>query len=317
MQPLHVVFGAGQVGFPLAQALLAQGHRVRVVRRGAGEVPAGAEVLRGDAFDRSFCLEAAAGAAVVYHCLNTAYSAKAWARELPVLQDNLIAAAGRAGARLVVFENLYMHGRPEGVLNDDSPVRPLSRKGELRAALSAALFDAHRAGTVRVVSGRSPHLFGPLVSQSQVGEHLFTRVLAGKSAQVMGDPSRRHSFAYAPDVGRALAALGTAGDEVCGRSHVLPVVTTSSAAEFYQALFAQLGVSPRLEPTSRLMLRLVGVFAPPLREMVEMQYEWEQDYVVDDAAFLARFRFVPTPLDVALAETARWAKATYAQARAA
>jgi hypothetical protein len=38
---LHVVFGAGQVGYPLAQRLLAGGKRVRIVKRSAAGIPAG------------------------------------------------------------------------------------------------------------------------------------------------------------------------------------------------------------------------------------------------------------------------------------
>jgi hypothetical protein len=38
---LHVVFGAGQVGYPLAQGLLAGGKRVRIVKRSAADIPAG------------------------------------------------------------------------------------------------------------------------------------------------------------------------------------------------------------------------------------------------------------------------------------
>ncbi|NOT20474.1 MAG: NAD-dependent epimerase, partial [Sideroxydans sp.] len=42
---LHVVFGSGQVGYPLAQKLLEVGKRVRVVKRSQGDVPEGAETM--------------------------------------------------------------------------------------------------------------------------------------------------------------------------------------------------------------------------------------------------------------------------------
>jgi siroheme synthase (precorrin-2 oxidase/ferrochelatase) len=48
-QELHVVFGAGQVGTPLAALLLDAGKRVRVVRRSSGAVTPGVELLTGDA----------------------------------------------------------------------------------------------------------------------------------------------------------------------------------------------------------------------------------------------------------------------------
>lgn len=72
---LHVVFGAGQVGTPLAARLLEAGKRVRVVRRSSGTITPGAEILPGDAADSTFCLEAVRGAVAVYHCMNPPYIA--------------------------------------------------------------------------------------------------------------------------------------------------------------------------------------------------------------------------------------------------
>lgn len=46
---LHVVFGAGQVGMPLAARLLNAEKRVRVVKRSPGGAISGAELLLGDA----------------------------------------------------------------------------------------------------------------------------------------------------------------------------------------------------------------------------------------------------------------------------
>jgi len=307
---LHVVFGSGQVGAPLVQELVARGHRVRVVRRTQGAASAGVELAVGNAFDRTVCVQNAQSATAVYHCLNVAYSTKAWADELPKFQENLIEAAGRTGARLVVLENLYMLGRPNGPLNEHTPAQPASRKGELRRKLSEALFAAHRAGTVKVVAGRASDLFGPGVSQSQIGENLFARVLAGKSAQVFGDPDALHSFSYAPDVARGLAALGST-DEALGQPWMLPVMPQMSSRALYEKLFAELEVEPKLQSISPFMLSMLGFFMPALRELREMNYQWEDDFVVDDARFRERFKFGPTPLDDALRATAAWAVRTY------
>lgn len=93
---LHVLFGSGQVGAQLAQLLLDAGKRVRVAKRSAGGVPPGAEAMLGDAADAAFCVQAAQGAAAVYHCMNPPYDARRWAELLPRYMENLIAAAGRA-----------------------------------------------------------------------------------------------------------------------------------------------------------------------------------------------------------------------------
>ena len=38
-EELHVLFGSGQVGQPLARILLERGKRVRIVKRSAGGLP--------------------------------------------------------------------------------------------------------------------------------------------------------------------------------------------------------------------------------------------------------------------------------------
>jgi len=158
---LHVLFGAGQVGQPLARLLLHAGKRVRIAKRSSGGVP-GAEVIQGDAADAAFCARAAQGAATVYHCMNPPYDARVWAELVPRYMNNLIAASGNAGARLVVLDNVYMLGRPHGrPLDEDTPVNPYSRKGEIRARAAERLFEAHRRGDVIATMGRASDFYGP------------------------------------------------------------------------------------------------------------------------------------------------------------
>jgi nucleoside-diphosphate-sugar epimerase len=70
---VHVVFGAGQVGSYVTEALLGDGEKVRVVKRGPGGIPKGAEGVFGDAVDAAFCRTAVADACAIYHCMNPAY----------------------------------------------------------------------------------------------------------------------------------------------------------------------------------------------------------------------------------------------------
>jgi len=88
---VHVVFGAGQIGTPLAERLLGAGHEVRVVRRSPGTPAAGATLRTGDAANAKFVEEATSGASVLYHCMNPPYSASVWARELPRWRQAMLA----------------------------------------------------------------------------------------------------------------------------------------------------------------------------------------------------------------------------------
>jgi hypothetical protein len=79
--------------------------------------------VRGDPADAAFCAAAAQGAAVVYHCMNPPYSTRLWRELLPRYMDNLIEAASRSGARLVVLDNVYMLGLHAGCRSDSCSTR--------------------------------------------------------------------------------------------------------------------------------------------------------------------------------------------------
>src|SRR5204863_3012418 len=104
-------------------------------------------------------------------------------------------------------------GRP---MNEDTPVNPASRKGEIRARVAAMLFDAHRRGDVRAVSGRAADFYGPRGRQGYFGDVFWPRVLAGKSAQILMNPDVPHTWHFTGDVAAGLAALGEAGDDAYG-----------------------------------------------------------------------------------------------------
>lgn len=314
MSQFHVVFGAGQVGIRLAERLRDAGKRVRVVRRSDGPVPPGVERILGDATDRAFCVHTAAGAAAVYHCMNPGYDTDLWARTVPVMMQNLIAAAGGAGARLVVLDNLYMFGRPSGPITPETPFKPESRKGEIRAQASELLAAAARRGEVRAAVGRASDFFGPGGIGTHFADRFWKPALAGRKPSLLFDPDATHSYNYIPDVAAGLAALGLAGEDVVGRTWMLPACEATSARELARHFSNALGREIRLGKTPRLAVKALGLFMPIVKEIDEMLHQWEVPFVIDDRPFRERFGIEPTPMDEAARATVAWAKATYAHA---
>ena len=136
-EDLHVVFGVGQVGSQLTDLLLAEGLRVRAVRRSPQTSHhARLECVRADVYDQAAAIQAAAGATVVYHCMNAPYHL--WPTQLPPLYRHIAAAAQATGARLVVLDNVYAVGA-NGVFDETTPERPCSKKGEIRKTLADEL----------------------------------------------------------------------------------------------------------------------------------------------------------------------------------
>jgi nucleoside-diphosphate-sugar epimerase len=304
--PLHVVLGAGQVGPVLANLLLARGHRVRLVRRGAPTFTRpGLEWMHGDLRDAAFAREACQGAAVVYNTTNPeAYHR--WDELLVPLARSVRTAAGQAGAKLVALDCLYMVGVPsKSPFAEDVPMRPCSRKGELRAMLAAELAQAQKRGDVRAATGRAADFFGPGAGAfAFLGDRLGEQLRNGKAIDVFGDPDLPRSYAYVPDVARGLVALGE-NDAAMGKVWHLPHAWSRSTRELIDGIAGAFGVKAKVRRVPDALLTMAGVFSPVLRAVREMTYQWKVPYVVDDARFRATFGFGPTPEAVALAESAR------------
>jgi nucleoside-diphosphate-sugar epimerase len=308
----HVVFGSGQVGPHLATHLAGQGKRVVVVKRSAGGVPDGVRLERGDATDATFCTAVCQGADVVYHCMNPGYDAREWGDLLPRFMDNLVRAAGRAGARLVVLDNLYMLGKPNGrPLDEDTPMNPCSRKGEVRARVARQLADAQQRGDVVAVTGRASDYHGPGGRLTHVGDEFWPAVLKGKPGRVVVDPDATHTYHYIPDVAAGLATLGAAENDACGRVWMLPCQPAGSLRDLVQGYGRALGRDIAINRTPAWLLRGLGLFMGIVRELNEMAYQWDEPFVVRDERFRERFAVQPTAREDAYEQTVTWAQKHY------
>ena len=306
MSELHVVFGTGPLGMAVVDALVASGNTVRVVNRsGRANTPAGVEIMAGDASDPTFTRKAAEGAAVVYNMLNPPYDQ--WPELFPPLQAGVIEGAAAAGAKLVVMENLYMYGDTHGQpMTEDLPYNAHTKKGAVRAQMSRDVIAAHEQGRVQVTIGRASDYFGPRATwQSMLGDRLIPPALAGKTAQVVGDPDMPHTFSYIPDIGKALVTLG-AHDKALGQAWHIPNAPTKTMREIVEMVYAETGHAPKIQAAPKLILRALGLFNPGVRELWEMLYEFEQPFIVDHSKYAAAFGDHATPLDEAIRHTVQW-----------
>ena len=302
---LHVVFGgSGGAGGAIVRELAARGRRVRAATRsGRGDVPDGVEAVRADAADATEARAACAGAAVVYHAVNVPYPA--WAEALPPVMDGLIGAASAAGARLVYADNLYAYGPVDRPMTEDLPPAATTRKGRLRARLAETLLAAHRAGTVRAAIGRGSDYYGPGVVNSVAGERLFPPVLVGGKAMWAGSLDRPHSLTYVDDFARVLVTLGE-HEAALGEVWHAPPAEPLTGRRFIELAFAEAGRPPKVGTVSPLMIRLVGLVNPMVRELGELAYEFEAPFVLDGGKYRRAFGGAPTPHREAIRATLGW-----------
>jgi nucleoside-diphosphate-sugar epimerase len=305
--PRHVIFGTGAIGLAVLDALRRRGETARLVNRsGSARVPADVEVVGGDARDAGFTTGVARGADVVYQTLNPPYAE--WTAQFPPLQAGVLAAAEATGARLVSMENVYMYGRPGGrVLTEDCAYEAHTRKGQLRGRMARELLAAHDAGRVEVAIGRASDYFGPRGgAQSNLGDRVFPAALEGKTATVLGDPEQPHTYTYVPDIGEGLAVLGEHPDAPGQVWHLPNDPDTRTTRQLVDIAYRLAG-----QPRSRLrrlppvLLRAVGLVNPTMRELVEMQYQFEEPFVVDSSKITNKLGVEATPVETALTDTLR------------
>lgn len=301
MSDLHAVVGAGPLGRAVAEDLKTRGARVRILSRSGHGAGKDIEAVRADATNFADLASALIGASVVYQCSQPAYTR--WAQDFPALQQGILDATVRAGADLVIADNLYMYGDPDGaVITENSPERPVTKKGRVRKAIADAALDAHHAGQLRVAISRPSNYFGP--GHDQSSKAIFGAAVNAKGMQFFGSMEVPHSLTYYPDAAGAMATLGTTelGWGSVWIPPVQPAVTQREFASMVWRAAANTG-SPRTMVVGRRMLAAIGLFVPVVREVLEMSYEYEKPFVVDSSHFERTFGVAPTPLADAIVAT--------------
>lgn len=123
---------------------------------------------------------------------------------------------------------------------------------------------------------------------------------------MLGDPDQLHTYTYIPDIGEGLAVLGEHPD-ASGQVGYLPDdPKTRTSRQLVDIVCRQAGhPRGRLRAMPSLVLRALGPVNPALRELVEMQYQFAEPFVVDGSKITDKLGVEATPLERALADTLR------------
>ena len=111
---------------------------------------------------------------------------------------------------------------------------------------------------------------------------IFDAALTGKTADVIGPVDIPHEFVYVPDLADTLLKLSRK-DDAYGKQWNLAGVGLITIREFAEKVFALAGGKPKLRSANKLVLRVMGLFNPIMREFVEMYYLMDEPLYVDDA----------------------------------
>jgi nucleoside-diphosphate-sugar epimerase len=301
MNEIHVIVGAGAIGSAVARQMAAKGQRVRVLTRsGSGPDHELIDCRKTDASDEQELVAATGDAAVIYNCANPQYHQ--WTTDWPPIAANLLLAAEKSGAVLVMTNNLYGYGPVQGEMTEETPLHGAYPKAQVRNQMWQDTLESHNAGRIRAVDVRSSDYVGP-DAESHLGERAVPKLLAGKKIQVFGDPDQPHTWTYTEDVARMLIVAGS-DPRAWGKAWHTPSNPPRSQRQALTDMAVLAGVSkPKVGSIPPLMLKVVGRFNPIVRELGDVKYQFDAPFVMDSSAATATFDFEATPWDEILLET--------------
>ena len=303
---LHSVIGGnGTIGAEAVRHLAAAGCQVRVVQRHPKPIAGAVATASADIFDLDGLTRAVEGSDVVYLIIGLPYDAKTWLEGFPRAVSHAVEAARRVGARLVYFDNVYMYGPVRGLMTEETPDQPTTQKGLARARAARVLMEAVEKGAIRGLIASSADFYGDYRPFDQV-KAIADKLVKGQKAQLLFRDDKVHSLTYIPDAGRAVAALGQRADAFDTIWHMPTDPNALTGAQLVALIGALLGKEARHTALPKLLLRMVGLFNGTLRGLLEMSYQFEQDYRFDSAKIARAYGLTATPMRQGLAEHLRF-----------
>lgn len=304
---LHTILGAGgAVGNQLLPVLQRNNEKIRLVSRKPNSLPT-AEAVAADVTNYEQTLNAVKGSDVVYLVVGLAYDIRVWKNSWPNIMTNVINACKETGSKLIFFDNVYMYGKVDGVMTEETPFNPCSKKGEIRAAIATQLLNEMKAGNVQAMITRAADFYGPVGFNTSVPNMLvFLNLKKGKKAQWLVNAKVPHSITYVPDAAEALYMLANR-ENAFGQTWHMPTANNPlTGEEFIKEAANAMKAKDNYSVISKTMMNIVGLFNRPIKESIEMVYQSEFPYLFDSSKFNKAFNFEPTSYQDGIKETAKW-----------
>jgi nucleoside-diphosphate-sugar epimerase len=292
-----ILGSGGGIGVPLAKELKNYTDQIRLVSRNPRKVNDTDELFPADMLDPKQVDQAIAGSSVVYVTIGFEYNLKVWQKTWPPFLQTVIDSCIKHNARLVFFDNVYMYAKTAiPFMTEEAPILPPSEKGKIRKTLQDMVLDAVENKNLTALIARAADFYGPDNKNSALTIMVAENFLKGKKAQVMGNPGKIHTYTYTPDAAKATAILGNTPDAFNQVWHVPTTKEKLTTQQWIELLAKEIKTEPRIQKAPKVLLQILGLFIPMMREFPEMLYQYDQDYIFDSSKFENRFGFGATPV---------------------
>jgi nucleoside-diphosphate-sugar epimerase len=306
---LHTILGAnGSIAGELLPVLLQHNEKVRLVSRTPKPVE-GAETIAADAMNYEQVLKAVQGSNVVYLLIGLEYNIKAWREQWPKILQNAIDACKATNAKLIFFDNVYMYGKVNEPMTEETPFKPVSKKGEVRATIANILLNEMKAGKIKALIARAADFYGPGAGlKSVIGVMAFDKLLKNKTPQLFVTGKTLHSYTFTSDAAEALYILSQ-HEEAFRQTWHMPTAAPALTGNEFVNLIADATNNPhKIQIIPKFMVSFISLFNSLMKELNEMLYQSKYDYIFDSSKFDKAFNFIPTPYADGIKKMIEWMK---------
>ncbi len=300
----HTILGAGgSIGNSLTYELLKNKQEVRLVSR-SGYSSEGTTSVKADLTSFEDTYKSIKGSDIVYLCAGLPYDYKIWKDQWPKIMKNTIDACIKANTKLIFFDNVYMYGKVEGKMTEETPYNPCSKKGEIRAQIDRMLEEQIDKKNIRAIIARSADLYGPYATKTSIPYVLvMNRLLNKKRPLWMVNAKVKHSFTNTLDCARGLYLLGSSDNNFNQVWHLPTVNEPINMEDFINILNKELNLNFKPYVLNKFIIKMTGIIDSTTKELYEMLYQFDSDYEFDSSKFNKHFNYTPISYKEGIKET--------------
>lgn len=304
-----ILGGTGSFGYAFTQEVLAQGQHATLLVRSLskaqklfGDHPH-LKFIEGDAFEANLIQKLGKDYDFILQALNVPY--QHWQEQMEPLVNYVITWAEEMDATILFPGNVYSYGLTTTGITEDSPERPISKKGKFRQQLEARLQGAAAQG-IRVINLRLPDFWGINVAHQGMAP-LFEGALRGKKMPWIINNQVPHQLVYNKDGAAAMFRLSQEQGLPNYALFNFGGHTVPSMASFTTQLAEIAGTDAKPSVSPKWMLNILSLFVPIVKELKEMFYLYENNVYLDDSKLREMYPDLQlTPLPIAMKETLDW-----------
>jgi len=216
-----------------------------------------------------------------------------WAKTIPAITQQVIAATKASGATIILPGNVYNFGDKGGTWSETTAQNPTSRKGRIRVEME----QSYKVAGIQTIVLRAGNFLDPN-KDGDLFSMVMTKGVAKGRLTRLGGMDVMQTYAYLPDWARAAEQLASKRMELASFEDIPFAGHAFSMADLQGHLERRLGLQFKVSAFPWWIMRMLSPVWELARELSEMRYLNETSHRLDNTKFNRRLPgFQATGLD--------------------